>query len=81
MKTVLLKNVPEDAWLSFKAEAVTHDMNMGEFLAYLISEHAKKHDNTRWKKILSYRSGRSTEEIEKHEEHVKKFRETFTLKR
>ena len=82
MKTVLLKNVPEDAWISFKTEAITHDMNMGAFLAYLIKEHSKTaHAADRLKRILSYRSGRSTDEIKKHEEFIARFRKEFTLKR
>ena len=81
MKTVLLKRVAEEDWTLFKSEAVTHNMYMGEFLSYLIREHTKKHDNSRWKKILSYRSGRSKEEINAHEESIKKFRETFNLRR
>jgi len=81
MKTVLLKNVPEEDWITFKTEAIGHNMTIGEFLAYLIREHIKKHDNTRWKRILSYRSTRTKEEIEEHEKQIKKFRETFKLER
>lgn len=81
MKNVLLKNVREEDWVTFKTEAITHSMNLGEFLAYLVQEHAKRHDNSRWKRILDHRSGRSKEEIKAHEETIAKFRETFTLRR
>ena len=81
MKNVLLKNVPEAEWIAFKTEATSNNMKLGEFLALLIREYTKKHDNSRWKRILNYKSTRSTKELNTHEENIKKFRKSFTLTR
>ncbi len=81
MKNVLLKNVPETEWITFKTEAINHEMNLGDFLGYLVREHKKMHNENRWKKILSYRSGRSEEEIKKHKEFITKNRKEFSLER
>lgn len=82
MKSVLLKDVPEEAWIAFRSESISHNMKSGEFLVYLLNEHKKRtHGKSKWASILSWRSGRSKEEIEKHEAQIRKNRSEFELVR
>ncbi|MGV8085764.1 MAG: hypothetical protein ACP5N9_05950 [Candidatus Bilamarchaeum sp.] len=82
MKTVLLKNVPEEAWIQFRSESLSHNMKSAEFLVYLLSEHKKrKHENSNWQNILAWRSKRSKEEISTHQAKVLKNRSEFKMVR
>ena len=79
MKNVLLKNVPEEAWITFRSESIFHNMKSAEFLVYLLAEYKKKNTNSKWKNILGWKSSRSKEEIEKHELLIKKNRLEFKM--
>ncbi len=82
MKTVLLKNIPEEDWIKFKTEAAAHDMKMAQFLSYVLREHTdKKHSKGRWEAILRWRSGRSMAELNKMEKKLTDLRHGFKLER
>jgi hypothetical protein len=82
MKNVLLKNVYEEDWILLKTEAAMHNMNLSEFLAYLLRDHRKRHyANSTWETALSWRSSRSEKEIAEHEERVAKNRKNFRMER
>lgn len=82
MKNILLKNVEESDWMKFKTEAITHGMNMGEFLSHLIKEHlSKKHSTDNWKEILSWRSGRTSSKFDGLLKEVAETRKKFKFER
>ncbi|MBS3068303.1 hypothetical protein J4450_06365 [Candidatus Micrarchaeota archaeon] len=82
MKTVLLKNVPEEDWISFKTEAAAHNMKLAQFLSYVLRDHTEKtHVKERWARILSWRSGEGKATISKMAKKINKLRHSIKLER
>ena len=82
MKNVFLKGVQEEDWVQIKSEAAAHDMKLAQFISYVVREHAKtKHDKAKLHEILSWRSGRSSIELEQLQKKLDKMRHNFKLER
>lgn len=82
MKTVLVKGIKEEDWTVFKTEAAAHNMKMAEFLSLLLKEHSKKsHAKDRWKRILTWRSGKSKEALDEMQKAIDLTRRNVRLER
>lgn len=62
---VLIKNVSDEKWKAFKAEAARRGIRVGELLEVLIDEHIKGESNQeKWDRILNRAPTLTDEEAE-----------------
>ena len=51
MECVCIRNVDDETWNSIKADALKHDMNIGDYIKFLFAQHTAQESNN-WDKIL-----------------------------
>ncbi len=74
----LLKGVSKKAWSEFKTESNKHNMRMGEFLEYVVSEHKKAEKEKGWDFIFSRKASISSKEAESIQKAIEKAFESET---
>ncbi|HLD83316.1 MAG TPA: hypothetical protein VI979_00495 [archaeon] len=73
----LVKDVKEENWKAFRAEAAMHGLKVGEFFGYLVEEHVKmerKIDN--WDSLLK-RKALTEKDAKKMKEALKIFEKEY----
>jgi len=80
--TVVIKNIPEDKWRSFKSEAARRGEKLGEFFAHLVDDYMKKERNAdeAWNAVFKKKAFLSEEEAVKMKEISREFRRNFRMR-
>ncbi len=75
---VLIKNVPEESWKSFKIEAIKRNKNLGDLFGEIVEEIGSSEGN--WEKIKKHKKFLSDEDAEEIKKSAKEFRKNFKFR-
>ena len=74
-----IRNIKEEDWKYFKAEAVKKDLKLGDFFSELLHEHKKAAKNP-WNKILHGKKFLTKNSAEEMHKAIKEFRKDFEFR-
>ena len=78
--TMSVKSVDKEAWKSIKVEATKHEMQIGEFLGFLINEHKFLEADNNWDAILKSKPTLTKKDADEIKKHAENFRKGFDFR-
>jgi len=75
-----IKSVEKEAWKSIKVEAARHEMQIGEFLGFLINEHKNLERENNWDAILKSKPTLTKKDADEIKKHAENFRKGFDFR-
>ena len=78
--TMSIKSVEKEAWKSIKVEAARHEMQIGEFLGFLINEHKNLERENNWDAILKSKPTLTKKDADEIKKHAENFRKGFDFR-
>lgn len=74
-----IRNIKEEDWQYFKAEAVKKNLKLGDFFSELLKEHKNSAKNP-WDKILNAKKILNTKNAEDMHKAIKEFRKEMEFR-